>query len=210
MKVLVGDLTIAVKKWGWDELGILTVIRERDSQQWGYRHVRHLLDNFTHKVQMGPHLSRVGGDEPQCSRRISCASLYRCSSACLNMFCVCVLFNIWTSVASFILVISSCTVVRSSLFLKPQRGNNIYSWLVPHLRKDSRMLNWMLTIWCPQWSSTVVLVQVGLIYKLFASLMSNRFAEIIQPESLRSPEVWLLEHSGIRRLILIFGTLVVL
>ena len=74
MKVLVGDLTIAVKKWGWDELGILTVIRERDSQQWGYRHVRHLLDNFTHKVQMGPHLSRVGGDEPQCSRRISCAS----------------------------------------------------------------------------------------------------------------------------------------
>jgi hypothetical protein len=34
MKVLIGDLTIADKNWGWDELGMLKVVRERDPQSW--------------------------------------------------------------------------------------------------------------------------------------------------------------------------------
>jgi hypothetical protein len=70
MKVLFGDLTIAEEKGGWDELGTLKVIGEKDPQSRGYR-----LDNFTHQGPNGkPHLSRVGGVEPQCSRRISCPS----------------------------------------------------------------------------------------------------------------------------------------
>ena len=59
MKVLVGDLTIADKKGGWDELGILKVTREKGPQSWGYHHVCQLLDNFTHQGPNGNHICLV-------------------------------------------------------------------------------------------------------------------------------------------------------
>ena len=59
MKVLVGDLTITDKKGGWDELGMLKLIREKDPQSWGYHHVCQLLDSFTHQGPNGNHICLV-------------------------------------------------------------------------------------------------------------------------------------------------------
>jgi serine/threonine-protein kinase SRPK3 len=59
MKVLVGDLTIAKEKGGWDELNMLKVIAEKDPQSLGYRHVCQLLDNFTHQGPNGNHICLV-------------------------------------------------------------------------------------------------------------------------------------------------------
>lgn len=58
MKILVGD-AIAEEKWGWDELGMLKIIREKDPQSSGYRHVCQLLDNFTHQGPNGNHICLV-------------------------------------------------------------------------------------------------------------------------------------------------------
>ena len=59
MKILVGDLTVEDKKGGWDELGILKVLQERDPRSSGYRHVCLLLDNFTHQGPNGNHICLV-------------------------------------------------------------------------------------------------------------------------------------------------------
>ena len=59
MKILIGDLTIAEKEGGWDELGMLKVIQEKDPQSLGYRHICQLLDNFTHQGPNGNHICLV-------------------------------------------------------------------------------------------------------------------------------------------------------
>ena len=59
MKILVGDLTVADKKGGWDELGILKVLQERDPRSSGYHHLCLLLDNFTLQGPNGNHICLV-------------------------------------------------------------------------------------------------------------------------------------------------------
>jgi len=44
---------------GWDELGMLKVLQERDPQFCGSPHVCQLLDNFTHQGPNGNHICLV-------------------------------------------------------------------------------------------------------------------------------------------------------
>ena len=52
MKVVTAELSQAK---GWDELGVLEVLRARNPQSPGYLHIPHIRDHFTHVGHRGTH-----------------------------------------------------------------------------------------------------------------------------------------------------------
>jgi len=59
MKILIGDLSTASKRGGWDEPGILKVLQKTNPHSSGYGHICHLLESFIHQGPNGNHICLV-------------------------------------------------------------------------------------------------------------------------------------------------------
>ncbi|TDL23733.1 kinase-like protein [Rickenella mellea] len=168
MKVLVGDLSISDKKGGWDELGILKVIRDKNPQSFGYRHVCQLLDDFTHEGPNGNHICLVLE-----AMNLSVLDIYRSIPGAMAI-------PLLKRISKHVLLAlqylhEECDIIHTDI-----KGDNILMTGTPPEEgqleielKDSYLK-----------STTFKLSDFGA-----ANAMANRFAEVIQPESLRSPEV---------------------
>ncbi|KDR82262.1 hypothetical protein GALMADRAFT_90824 [Galerina marginata CBS 339.88] len=165
MKVLVGDMTIPSKKGGWDELGILEILKERNSQSCGYPHVCQLLDNFIHRGLNGDHICLVLE-----AMSISVLDVYR---ACPGAMPLPLLKRVCKHVLRALCYLHECGIVHTDI-----KGDNILMTGAPPEEGPLELDNNYLM------STAFKLSDFGA-----ANKMSNRFAEVIQPESLRSPEV---------------------
>ncbi|KAF9471817.1 kinase-like protein [Pholiota conissans] len=168
MKVLVGDMTIADKKGDWDELGMLSVIRDTNPQSQGYRHIYQLIDNFVHEGPNGNHVCLVLE-----AMHLSVLDVYRAFPGAmplllLKRICKHILFALRY-------LHEECGIIHTDL-----KGDNILLSGSP-LEKEQLDIavndDYLM-------SKTFKLSDFGA-----ANMMSNRFAQVIQPEILRSPEV---------------------
>ncbi|KJA15913.1 hypothetical protein HYPSUDRAFT_91667 [Hypholoma sublateritium FD-334 SS-4] len=168
MKILVGDLTTAGKRGGWDELGVLKVLQETNPQSSGYRHVCQLLDEFTHQGPNGNHVCLVLEAMSLSVLDVYCALPDAMPLPLLKRVCKHVL-------RALCYLHEECGIIHTDI-----KGDNILMTGPPpeegqlNIEVDDDYLM----------STTFKLSDFGA-----ANFMSNRFAEVIQPESLRSPEV---------------------
>ncbi|KAF5353064.1 hypothetical protein D9758_008768 [Tetrapyrgos nigripes] len=165
MKVAVGKL--AQRNAGWDERQTLKVLREQSPHAAGYRHICHLLDDFVVDGPHGSHTCLVTE-----AMGATAFDLFRCVSSALPLFLV---KRISKHILLALQYMHECDIVHTDL-----KGDNIsMNGAPPPIYPQSTKLqeNELL-------DATFKLSDMG-----SANKMSIRFAPLIQPEDLRSPEV---------------------
>ncbi|EMD36241.1 hypothetical protein CERSUDRAFT_115202 [Gelatoporia subvermispora B] len=166
MKVLVSDLSN--DKTGWDELGTLRALRVQNPQALGYRYICHLLDDFVFQGPNGSHICIVTE-----LMGPTALDIFRCLTAAMPLSLV-------KRISKHLLLAlqymhDECNIVHTDI-----KGDNIFMTGAPppvapiavQLSQSELML------------ATFKLGDMG-----SANKMSNRYAALIQPEALRSPEV---------------------
>ncbi|PPQ86170.1 hypothetical protein CVT24_002445 [Panaeolus cyanescens] len=168
MKVLIGDLTAQRANGGWDELGALQNLKTKNTNSIGYHHVCQLLDSFTCKGPNGDHICLIL--EPM---KFSVFDIYFSLPGAMPLP---LLKRISKHVLSALQYLhDDCGIVHTDI-----RGDNILISGDPveegqveiKVKYDDLM------------SSIFKLSDFGA-----ANMMANRFARMIQPGALRSPEV---------------------
>ncbi|KAF8903653.1 kinase-like protein [Gymnopilus junonius] len=168
MKILVGDMDIPDKKGDWDELGILKILRDTNPQSPGYHHVCRLLDDFTLKGPNGNHTCLVLE-----AMGLSVLDVYHVLRGPMPLPLLKRVSKHLLSALSYLH--DECGIIHTDI-----KGDNILMTGKPleegqaDLELDEEYLM----------STEFKLSDFGA-----ANKMSNRFAQMIQPESLRAPEV---------------------
>lgn len=166
MKILIGNLS--VEKGAWDELGILRTLHDGNAQSLGYRRICQLDESFVHKGPNGDHICLVM--EPL---GLSLLDIYRGFPDAMPLILV---KRIATHILQALRYIhEECGVIHTDI-----KGDNILmTGAPPELGQATIQLSMDDLM-----SSTFKLTDFGA-----ANRMENRFAQLIQPQALRSPEV---------------------
>ncbi|KAF9041465.1 kinase-like protein [Panaeolus papilionaceus] len=169
MKVLIGDMAIQENEGGFgDELRFLKVIQERNPNSEGYHHICQLLDSFTCKGPNGDHVCLIV--EPM---KLTAFDIYRSLPGAMSL-------PLLKRISKHILTAlqylhEDCSIIHTDI-----KGDNIL--LTGEPLKEGQL---EVQLDDEYMMSTVFkLSDFGA-----ANMLTNRIAQLIQPESLRSPEV---------------------
>ncbi|OCH92620.1 kinase-like protein [Obba rivulosa] len=163
MKVLVGDFSNDTT--GWDERGTLGILRDRNTRALGYGHICQLLDDFVFQGPNGSHICIVTE-----LMGPTVLDIYHCMPTAMPLFLV-------KRISKHLLLAlqymhDDCNIVHT--------GDNIFmTGAPPPVAPAAIRLE----------RSDLMLARFKLGDMGSSNKMSNRYAALIQPEALRSPEV---------------------
>ncbi|KAF5321252.1 hypothetical protein D9619_001150 [Psilocybe cf. subviscida] len=171
MKVMVADITRSETKGDWDELDRLTTLEVTNPRAPGFGHVCQLLDSFTHEGPNGNHICLIIE-----AISFSLSDVFRSSGGKVPLPLPLIKRVCSHTLLALQYLHEECGIVHTDI-----KDDNILVGGMP-LASDNEEP--AVVTEADLMSATFKLSDFGA-----ANTMRNRFAQMIQPESLRAPEV---------------------